>query len=412
MNDSKQMSNSLILQAERLAFGGEAIAHDEDGRVVLLEGLAPGDRAQCEITFSKKRFARAKVVQVLERGEHYREPLCSACLQNGCEGCPWQMADHVSQLEALRSHLEHLFGISCEMHAIPPTFGWRSTVRLHFQNGKLGFYRKNSHEICEFDVCPVMSAEVAALFSQIKSQAKLLKGEGTLRITAAPGSSSGTIASDIAINESLVSNLLAQNLIHGAIVAGKSYGDPVDYFERDGSATIETPAGAFVQAHQPGNAALVKEVVAAVREIAEQNKQPSVQELYAGSGNFTFPMLEAGLQVTAVERDQAAVQSLQAKAKAHGFKVNGICGDAGLQSWDGAPVLLLDPPRTGDPNLVARVKKAKKLQRIVYVSCHPATLQRDIKELQPLGFHLTRIAGFDLFPHTGHLETLAVLSRK
>ncbi len=410
----------MTLVVERPAYGGDVIAHLPDGRVVFLRGAAPGDVVEAVVCEERPRFARAEIVRRVEAGPEAAVAFCR--LFERCGGCPWQTVPDETQRAALDAHVHRVLGRAASRQGEPPTLrpivhtpparAWRSTVRLHWADGRLGFRPAGTRDLLDVDLCPVVTPEVQALLTDVR--AALLpgfSGEGTMRLTAAPGAASGTIAvlpDAPGLATGVEAFVTASGRCHGAALlepgrAPRTFGDPVNRF---GPARVPHPAASFVQAHQPGNARLVEAVRAAVGE-------GPVLELFAGSGNFTLPLALAGVRVTAIESDAAAVARLRDEARFRNLseRLTAACADAARPPRGEWPTLLLDPPRAGFRQ-VASVAERVGARRIVYVSCDPATLARDVEALVAAGWRLAEATSFDLFPHTGHVEVLAVLDRR
>ena len=361
---------------ERAAFGGDVIARAPDGRVVFLRAAAPGDVVRARITQAKKRFLRAERLEVLAAGPR-AEALCPHFER--CGGCPWMAVPRAVQRETLRAHVARALDV--EVPPIEPTagVGWRATARVHWRAGRLGFHAAGSSEVVDVDACPVLAPEVATLYAEVRGLE--LQGRGTLRITAAPGQV-GTVRVE-----------------RGQLRLGALRGAGGNVF--DG---VRHPAGSFVQAHRAGNATLVAAVVDALADAGR------VLELFAGSGNLSLALAARGVSVLAVEQDPQAVAALNAEAARRGLPVEARAGDAADPPVDGHRVALVDPPRSGAATAV-RALHDRGVQRIAYVSCDPATLARDARTLRDLGWTLDSARAFDLFPHTGHVEVLALLTR-
>jgi 23S rRNA (uracil1939-C5)-methyltransferase len=396
------------------------LARLPDGRVAFLRGAAPGDVVEAVVTEDRPRYVRADVVRRVQAGPEAVAAFCGVFER--CGGCPWQTVPPEAQRAALEAHVHRVLGRAAAAQAgdpprllpivhAPPDRAWRSTVRLHWADGRLGFRMAGRHDLVDIDACPVVTPEVQALLTDVRAALLPgLKGEGTLRITAAPGAASGTLALEPAapgLAAGLEAFVTASDRCHGAVLLepgrkARSFGDPVNRF---GAARVPHPAASFVQAHQPGNARLVEAVVAAAGE-------GPVLELFAGSGNFTLPLVTAGVRVTAVESDAAAVARLRDEARFRNLseRLTAEHADAARPPRGEWPTLLLDPPRAGFRDVTA-VADRIGAWRIVYVSCDPATLARDVASLVAAGWRLDEAAPFDLFPHTGHVEVLAVLGR-
>lgn len=404
------------------------LARAPDGRVVFLRGAAPGDVVEVRVVERRRRYLRAVVERRISAGAGAAAPFCP--LVDRCGGCPWQGIDPAVQRAELEAHVGRTLRraaqgapgppprIGALVH-VPPDRAWRSTVRLHWAGGALGFRVPGGRAVVDAPACPVAAPEVAALLAEVRARLlPALRGEGTLRLTAAPGADSGTVAlaldrPDRALAAALETFVAASPRCHGGEVRIRgrrpvAFGEPVNVL---GPHRVPHPAASFVQAHQPGNAALVEAATAAATGPSAPGGG-AVLELFAGSGNFTFALAAAGARVTAVESEPAAVDRLvrEARRRGAGDRVRAIRGDAARPPAGPFDVLFLDPPRAGMPAL-PDVAAAAGARRIVYVSCDPATLARDVARLVARGWRLEEATPFDLFPHTGHVETLAVLER-
>jgi 23S rRNA (uracil1939-C5)-methyltransferase len=173
----------------------------------------------------------------------------------------------------------------------------------------------------------------------------------------------------------------------------------------DGEALV-VPSGAFAQAHPAMNAKLGERLLAR----AELGGQTAL-ELFSGSGNFTVLLARHTGSLTAVESDVRAVATARANLASRGLGARVVEADADAFEVPAAVrTVVLDPPREGAAGAVARIARSKA-RRVVYVSCNVATLARDLATLVPAAFHLSGVEMFEMFPHTSHVEVLAVLER-
>lgn len=406
----------------RPAFGGEVVVEAPDGRIAFLVGAAPGDRVRWRVDEVRKRFLRGSVEALLQAGGARVEPFCP--LVDRCGGCPWQRIAPAAQRGALEEHVRR--GLAPAgltdlepIVAVGEPDGWRSTARLHWRDGALGFRARRDTAVVDVPACPVLTPALAAVLAAVRTGlGPALRGAGTLRITAAPEAGSGTVAasperrrsqpSTGGLGPALDALVEASPAVHGAVLLDghrvvARFGDPANVL--DG---VAHPSSGFVQAHRPGNAALVRAVVDAV------GPEPTeILELHAGSGNLTFALAEAGHRLTAVEVDPDAVRALTLEAGARGLeaRVTARVGRA-ERPPDGAwPIVVLDPPRTGAARAAAALAPRRGLRRAVYVSCNPATLARDVRVFVDAGWRIECARPFDLFPHTGHVEVVCVLVR-
>ena len=407
----------IELVIERPAFGGDVLGYAPDGRVVFVRGAAPGDRVRVRLTRVKKRFARSVLLDVLDAPRR-AETFCPHL--DTCGGCPWQRVPVPAQRAALSAHLGRTLsqatGASvapAPIHGPTETMGWRSTARVHWRQGALGFFGAGGQTVVDIDHCPVFSPTLAALYTAVRRQlAPQLKGSGTLRLSASPSAESGTVSltlppADGASMAAVERFVASADACHGAVVG---QGGARTVFGRDhnvfGAAHVGHPAESFVQAHQPGNAALAAEVVDRLADAK------AVIELYAGSGNLSLALAEAGVSVTAVEIDPAAAAALNQTAMDRGLagRLRAIAGDAGDLPPGPFDCALIDPPRSGAADALEGLC-CTGVTRLLYVSCDAATLGRDVRDLVARGWRVEHARAYDLFPHTGHVEALVELRR-
>lgn len=382
-----------------------------------MRGAVPGDRVRVQLGRVKKRFARGTVLEVLD-APHRVEPLCPHL--DHCGGCPWQRIPVETQREALTTHLARTLSQAAgrpvtpaPLHGPAETTAWRSTARVHWARGRLGFYGPGGKDVADIDHCPVFEPAVATLYGEVRSHLlPHLPGTGTLRLSAAPGAASGTLSIRLPAERRATVKAIAHfvegtEACHGAVVQQGSerhiFGAPENIF---GAADVPHPAESFVQAHQAGNHALGQEVVERLSDAR------SVIELYAGSGNLSLALAAAGVSVTAVEIDPAAVEALNRAAAARNLTAHlrAIAGDAGQWPAGDYDAALIDPPRSGaGPALEGLC--CTTVTRLLYVSCDAATLGRDVRQLVARGWRVEHARAFDLFPHTGHVEALVELRR-
>ena len=352
---------------------------------------------------------------------------------------------------------------------------WRYTARLHIAQDRagykniLGFYGPKG--LFDLDHCPVFAPILNELLSLAREQLLpvLEGGKSELRLSAAQGMKSGTISVSLLglwpqeridqICEVIERLTLDSDLLHGAsldvhtpqliqsdlpgqdlsrkrdtqkkINKSKRHGRqskreglrsrapqkriihlPEPVFMSWGNAYnlaqgVVHPASAFMQAHQAGNQALIHEVIKG----AQGSK--SIVELYAGSGNFTFPLARSDRDrsILALEYDQLAVKSLQSLADEEGLKIQ-----ARSQLIDSLPLfdadhIILDPPRAGAAQIMEDLAKCTA-DKITYISCHPAAFARDLAQLAEQGWRVVHARIFHLFPHSGHAEVYCLLSKR
>jgi tRNA/tmRNA/rRNA uracil-C5-methylase (TrmA/RlmC/RlmD family) len=350
------------VRIDSLGAGGEGVGRLE-GRAVFVPGAFPGDLVSVTRGKLKKRWGRAESWDLLERSPDRVE---SPCRWSGrCGGCDWMgygvSAQRLGQgailVDSLR-RLGTLGGVPDEIEVVAagPELGWRQRVRLHVR-GDVGFHARKSRTIVPIDRCVVADDRINAVLTELRATPQ---GPGTITIQV-----------------------------------------------EDEAANSYRGDAPFVQANPHVNTRLVADVVA----LAE-GAGPFL-ELFAGGGNFTIPLAEAGLSGVTIESHGGAVAAARAWAERVGVEaqLDIRLGDATRLSPDiSADLVLLDPPRVGAKETMGAIAELGPAT-VIYVSCDPGTLARDLRLLQDNGYALAGITAYDMFPHTHHVEAVAVMRR-
>ncbi len=375
-----------------LAPGGDAVGRQrggkEDGRVVFVPLAAPGEFVRARVVRQNARTAWAELIDVVKPSTDRVPPLCP--LFGTCGGCQWQHVTRGAQLSAKKAIVERALGIPVDIVAVGPAFGYRDRVRLAVGTAAnaradrpVGFRGRRSHDVVDVTACPLVSPALADVWLDLRVLARR-HPEGT-QIVAQAGRHGKVLAS-----------------AGGQAVSFGSASEPeltIDVAEGEGPSLAIGPGG-FSQVGSAANEALVAAVMAAVGD-----DPGNVLELFAGAGNFTRHLVARARSVSAHDGD--------ARAREHG-RAN-VAGAIWMQSVEAAAsalasldLVLCDPPRQGlDAAALAVVGRAR--HRIVYVSCDPQTLRRDVRLLAQSGWRLDGATALDLMPQTFHVEVVARL---
>lgn len=421
-----------VLTITALASDGDGIARTADGGVVFVEGAVPGDRVVLGDVTRRRKVLRGRIARLVEASPDRVEPSCRHF--GACGGCVWQHVRYATQLEAkqriLRGALERIGGLrfegEIEIVASPDPLHYRARARVVEADGGVGYRRRGSNEALRVEVCPVLVPAAQAALSTLGREvaaeqagaAKAARGavherEREWTITAGRTGPARVFPNARPAHAgalevpSEVSRQTTQALTLEVLGVGLRVGGP-----------------GFVQ----GNALLWERFAEAVRDrclaVEDAGSGGSGRsprrfvELYAGIGFLTLPIARAGLVGVAVESDRQAAADLAFNLERAGLaaSVRAIAArvesEHALAGWlVDADVLLVDPPRVG---LEARVGEAIAKhgpKAVVYVSCDPATLARDLARLTASGYRLASVVAFDLFPQTPHVEAIVRLER-
>lgn len=407
--------NQLDLELTGLAAGGDAVGRDPSGRVTFVSGGAPGERVRVNVLEERRSFARGEVAEVLRASPARVTPPCPLAAARTCGGCPWMHLDEPAQLTArheLAASALRKSGLALlpPVAAAPP-LGWRRRARFRWSRERgatvatIGLHAPRSHRVTDVATCPQLEPALDAALTEVRAILGLhLHGHGELHLAVGhtgdvhvviDPSDGGVIADGAA------ARLLGRARITGVVITPDARSRRVD-----GVATIELEPGlevaadGFAQASAAGNAALVAAVLAEVAPTPGLR----VLELFAGAGNFTRHLAAAGAHVTA--NDLVAPPARPDVSVIAGPAEAAVARLAG-ETFD---VVLLDPPRTGARDAV-RALAGLTASRLVYVSCDPATLARDLELAVEAGWRPLHVRVIDLMPQTAHVELVAVLTQ-
>lgn len=300
--------------------------------------------------------------------------------------------------------------------ASPHTLGYRRRARLAWHRRVMGYRAFRSNRVTPIDDCIVLAKPLRMAWGAIRSNVGAsLEGEGEIQLELTEGDHVlVSLESQVDQPPSLYQacGVLAQQRgIAGVTLRTAGTGHAAAWGAPE--VTVETergpirgPAGGFFQANDGVNAKLVRMVV----ELAEPRGQ-RVLELHSGIGNFTLDLAEHAAKLVAIERDPQAVAACRANLAQRGLRARVVAGDAHEPPAGRFDVVVLDPPRQGAKALFEGRRLLPGPKRVVYVSCDTATLARDLRLATAKGYRIDRIAGFDMFPQTAHLESVVRLVR-
>ncbi|MBC7171840.1 MAG: class I SAM-dependent RNA methyltransferase, partial [Polyangiaceae bacterium] len=384
-------------------------------------GAVPGDRLRISPEPGSKP-PRARLLALLEPSLDRVEAACP--LAERCGGCPMMVASpeleratKVAKIEAALHDVPVVPRLAVEWHAAPTMLSYRRRVRLAFAAGRaqaLGYRERRSHQLLDVATCPVLVAPLeAALASLRESLLPTLRGEGEIRLAIGDrGLPVATIEARLA--QDAEGYRAAQALVDSGLFSGVALsaggaptpaiiGDPREVVVAEDGLPMRAGLAGFSQANDAVNAALVAQAVA----LAEPDGA-AVLELYAGAGNLTAPLARRAERVVSIEIAQEAVAASRENLHARQVTAKLVCGKAEDAPSGRFDVVVLDPPRAGAGEAIARILGARP-SRIVYVSCDPSTLGRDLRALTTRGYRVDRACAFDMFPRTAHVEALVRL---
>lgn len=369
-----------------------------DGWVVMVPFVLPGERVRVRIFRNFQNYSDADLLEVLRASPDRVPAKCP--LYQTCSGCQYQHIDYTRQLKEKTKHVVELMQKLGEIdhpvelaHGSAQVYGYRSKITPHYERpGKdgsqpIGFLRHGRRsQLVDVEHCPIATDAINQALPEERAIA--LRGGGKKRRQRG-----GT--------------LLLRNVLEGVVT------DPQEIVsERVGDFTFQFKAGEFFQ----NNPYILPDLVAHVAAEASTLGARYLVDAYCGVGLFALSTAKSFEEVAGVEISEPAVRWAQANAKISGVKnVRFVIGKAeaifnGLKFPAEETAVVIDPPRKGcDASFRTQLMEYRP-QRIVYVSCDPATQARDLKEFVAGGYTITKIQPFDLFPHTRHIENVVSLS--
>ncbi|OYQ73755.1 23S rRNA (uracil(1939)-C(5))-methyltransferase RlmD [Wohlfahrtiimonas sp. G9077] len=421
---------------------GRGVAHVE-GKVVFVNGALPDEVVMAQYVKSRKDYDEAKTLEVLKASPDRVAPICDVF--GTCGGCSLQHLDPEKQIyfkaKQLASNLKKQakldFDVAEQMPPLrSPSEHYRYKARLGVkyvakkEKVLVGFREKFAPFIVDMDSCPVLEDKVANLLPALSA----LIGDLTLldkipQIEVAIGSEQVALSFRVleTPTEEDEAKLKAFGIAHNILIYLQPKNEASTYLlsdveDRDDllnyqlldRLTMAFKPYHFTQVNPMINQQMVKQAL----DLLKLQKDETVLDLFCGLGNFTLPLaLEAG-KVIGVEGDQSLTEWAAKNAARNGLEnVDFYCTDL-TQNQDDADwmqlkydAILVDPPRSGALEMMPYLGKLAP-KRILYVSCHPATLARDLAELVQYGYEVTDAGVMDMFPHTAHVESMALLVKK
>jgi len=400
------------LRVLRIAAGGDGVGRMEDGRTVFVPRTAPGDLVELTAIRTHKRFARARAGRLLEPGPGRTEPRCPHYVRDECGGCQLQHLEAPVQREVRRGIVgDALRRLARRDVPDPPLvpaereFDYRTrlTLAVSADGRRMGLHRYDrAGQVFDLEWCHITAPPLMQLWQVLRRLRSQFppRLEGVVLRQDRTGGRHVIFRTASAEVWNGAERLLAELRRHGAEAV--VWWQPAVGAARAMAGAAEAyPATVFEQVHPEMGDRVRARAVAALGDVRGRR----LWDLYAGIGESTALLADAGAEVESVEADRRAVLEAERRgprARRHAGRVEHMLGE--LTRPD---LVLTNPPRTGmDPRVTAELERQRP-ERVVYISCDPATLARDLTRLP--GYDLADVEAFDLFPQTAHVETVAVL---
>ncbi|HEM8660600.1 TPA: 23S rRNA (uracil(1939)-C(5))-methyltransferase RlmD [Klebsiella aerogenes] len=405
---------------------GQGVARHQ-GKALFIPGLLPQEQAEVVLVEDKKQYARAQVKRRLNNSPQRVAPRCPHF--GVCGGCQQQHASIELQQQSKRAALSRLMKRDVDDIIAAEPWGYRRRARLSLnyqpktQQLQMGFRKANSSEIIDVVQCPVLVPQLEALLPAVRECLTSLQSQrqlGHVELVQADNGPLMVLRHTAALTAADKEKLERFSQTHGLSLYLAPQSEILEHirgdepwYTSDGLRLVFSPRD-FIQVNDGVNQKMVRTALAWL-DIQPQDR---VLDLFCGMGNFTLPLAKAAASVVGVEgvpalvakgRENAALNELQNVTFFH----ENLEEDVTRQplAKHGFDKILLDPARAGAPGVMAHIIKLAP-RRMVYVSCNPATLARDSEALLQAGYRIQRLAMLDMFPHTGHLESIVLFERE
>lgn len=410
------------LTGSHMVFGGYTVARDVQGKVVLVTGALPGETFSAHIT-ERKGVRFGTIAEVQDASPHRVEAPDHPGLDYGHIGYDQQVVYKQAVFFDSVRKIRSAFPAEVAISRSPATWHYRNTVQPAVQRRVgLGYRAPGTHEVRVLPGDPTAFSALQPVWQLLTERVRSLGGvrEVVLRANRA----GETLVAFIATEPARTYHAFAHELVHAG-VQGVSYAplDPRGRFRGGaqrlaGARTIPETYGAFTvdmnaQSFTQVNPAAAEILYARVAELVPPGRR--ALELYAGTGVLGMHVAHQFAHVDAFEIDRSATTRGQRAALQAG--INNMAFHTGdvakfTKSFTDADVIIVDPPRAGLAAPVRAAITASHAEHLLYVSCDPATFARDVSEFLAHGWHVVHTELFDFFPHTHHVEVLALLSRE
>ena len=385
------MSASFLVTIERILPGGVGLAH-ADGKTVFVSLAAAGDKLRVSVDREQGNLLFASIVEIIEPSPERIEPPCPYF--GRCGGCDFQQLTYEAQLKAkadiIRDCLHRIAHVEVPLVAVVPSptpwhYRARATWQLDPDQQTMGYYERGSRRVCDVAECAVLVTPLQKTLEDVRSNQF----------------------------QNTPADLKHLDVVYGD--GGISLAPSFDRFQttelslKVDEETYSYNAEAFFQVNQ----GLLPDLVQCALANA---KGEAALDLYCGVGLFTLPLARRFKKVVGVESNSVATRfarrNLQNAQLSNSSIITASVADwirSGSVNHESFEFVLLDPPRAGAESAVIKGIVDLRPSRIVYVSCDPATLARDLKKLIAQGFEVESVTGFDMFPQTHHVETVVHL---
>jgi tRNA/tmRNA/rRNA uracil-C5-methylase (TrmA/RlmC/RlmD family) len=402
--------DSIVLTISDVAYRGKGVARMEDGFVVFVPGTLTGEQVEAVVRVRHRHFGEAELVQVLAPSPARMTPVCP--LAPVCPGCRYQHVRYEEELRLKQAQFIDLLGRLGGLRAAPVLapiaspleLGYRNKIVLHGSRrdsgAALGYFSEDNTSVIDVPACPLAVTPINELLSQLRSDTEFMAGlrehlRLTLRWTPTDG---------------------VKHWPERTPPGGADRNPDAWLRETTALGPLRVPRGSFFQV----NAGAADRLLAEVSRLVKEAAPALVADLYCGVGVFALAAAAQGVgDIFGVDTDEPAILAARVNARELGLeraRFEAIPAERGLErlpAGAGAKgMIIVDPPRAGLVKAVLRRIQAARFRHLVYVSCAPDTLARDLRLLAAMGYAVQSVRLVDMFPRTPYFESVTHLLRE
>lgn len=430
------MASVFTLEIEKMVYGGAGMGRIH-GKVVFVPFTAPGDQVAVELVQEKKDFAEATLRKIHRPSASRTTPFCS--LFGICGGCQYQHIRYPDQIQFKEDIVREFLDRRIRekkyrfLPMLPSSPDRSYRLRAQFKGGRLegreilGFYAAKSHRVIEVKSCPLLYPLANELLQTVQTWREEVTENLILQgvdIQVSPDERKGVIGFKTKgeCNPVIYEELFYKSSIFKGIIVSNEWrrvwGEASLFYQasaiaREGPLTIYADYDSFTQVNPYQNINLIQ----ILTHWASLTGREQVVDLYCGSGNLSLPLARKARMLWGIDSDGKAISRARQNAKLNGLDNTRFIATPAkegvlriLPKRPSIDLVVLDPPRAGAADVLVCLVSLRP-ERILYVSCEPPTLFRDLARLERLGYRLLRIQPLDMFPQTYHIEVIAELGK-
>lgn len=370
-----------------------------DNFVVFVPYALKDEKIKTKITKINKRFATAKIEEIINKSDRRQYVKCKSF--NECGGCSFLHLSFNEEKKKKIDFINKLFNTNVKEILTNNEYNYRNKAAFHVKGGRIGYYSENTNNLVEFDNCLLLDERINEVYNTLKN----IDLSNISEVIVRTSKSSVMVifkgdTNDFDYNP-LVNKIKIDSLyLNDKLLYGNAY-----IIEELGNIKYSIYPNAFFQVNTDN----MKIMYDKVKEYAENGNK--LLDLYCGTGTIGIYLKENFKEVTGIEVNREAILNANINKSLNNLSnINFICGDASIAKNNNYDVIVVDPPRSGLSNKVINFLNKSDVKTIVYVSCNPKTLKRDLDLLNK--YKVTKLECINMFNKTKHCEVITALDRK